>query len=451
MTPHEEVERIVDNLRKAPYAEQCVAIWEIFRSSHDGKDPVLPIRVGGTLRNRSQFELADYVLRIGLRVPGLEDIALFELSLTEAARGNAAGSVEYMEKLRARRELNPYQMRHMAIQLARMDLFERAEAMLEEIVRRDRAWRQECVIIKQFLLFLKTFDYSAAMSIYATLVENNPVLSTEQTEYAVLEALSRNKPFALIRSGDGEGAHTRISLSDEAQFPNLYRANRMEFLDIWFRRPQLVDSEDWGAVMDEYDQVVMETDVWGGFHREGIEHQYQICSRRGVPSVLNIARKAASLSASDVKLADPTIHYRLLFSGALGRLLSERPRVGLISCHDQLPNLLKSQFSIGSIEFLKIPGEQIHHEVLGAAATEGEHFPHLYRELLEQLKKVRAGDLWLVAAGLLGKIYCREIRKRGSVVLDIGAVADIWMGKATRNFPEHAASHDLTRLHPSIQ
>jgi len=33
---------------------------------------------------------------------------------------------------------------------------------------------------------------------------------------------------------------------------------------------------------------------------------------------------------------------------------------------------------------------------------------------------------------LLGKIYCDRIRELGGIALDIGALADAWVGKNTR-------------------
>jgi hypothetical protein len=44
----------------------------------------------------------------------------------------------------------------------------------------------------------------------------------------------------------------------------------------------------------------------------------------------------------------------------------------------------------------------------------------------------RPGAVFLVAGGLLGKIYCDRIRALGDIALDIGALADAWMGHNTR-------------------
>jgi hypothetical protein len=42
-------------------------------------------------------------------------------------------------------------------------------------------------------------------------------------------------------------------------------------------------------------------------------------------------------------------------------------------------------------------------------------------------------DLFLVSAGVLGKIYCEQIRKLGGRSFDLGALADAFCGYNTRS------------------
>ena len=77
---------------------------------------------------------------------------------------------------------------------------------------------------------------------------------------------------------------------------------------------------------------------------------------------------------------------------------------------------------------------------------EGEHFPDRYRAVSSELANTKPGRLYLVAAGLLGKSYCVTLQQTGCVVIDIGAVADMWMGRKTRDFPAGAIEHDLTQF-----
>jgi hypothetical protein len=52
---------------------------------------------------------------------------------------------------------------------------------------------------------------------------------------------------------------------------------------------------------------------------------------------------------------------------------------------------------------------------------------------MEQLEAVRPGDAFLVGAGVLGKIYCDEIKARGGVALDIGSILDSWANIPSRD------------------
>ena len=60
------------------------------------------------------------------------------------------------------------------------------------------------------------------------------------------------------------------------------------------------------------------------------------------------------------------------------------------------------------------------------------HFPDIFDRLRRDIVVPFPGALFLVGAGLLGKIYCHWIRQRGGVALDIGAMADAFAGFNTR-------------------
>jgi hypothetical protein len=66
----------------------------------------------------------------------------------------------------------------------------------------------------------------------------------------------------------------------------------------------------------------------------------------------------------------------------------------------------------------------------GADQHDNGHFPGRYRELLDELRGVRPGILYLVAAGMPGKVYCEAIRCHGGIALDIGHSMDVLAGVA---------------------
>ena len=51
---------------------------------------------------------------------------------------------------------------------------------------------------------------------------------------------------------------------------------------------------------------------------------------------------------------------------------------------------------------------------------------------MRELADDRAGRLWLVAAGMLGKVYCDVIRNAGGIAVDVGHTADMWAGVRSR-------------------
>jgi len=111
-------------------------------------------------------------------------------------------------------------------------------------------------------------------------------------------------------------------------------------------------------------------------------------------------------------------------------LLNGLDSITVISPHPGLAAHLAFRHDIAdSIEYL-VPGEtRLPPAARGAV---GRHFPDAYNALLAGLALPRRGAVVLVAAGLLGKIYCARIKALGGIAIDIGSVADAWQGHDTR-------------------
>lgn len=113
--------------------------------------------------------------------------------------------------------------------------------------------------------------------------------------------------------------------------------------------------------------------------------------------------------------------------------------VSWISCHD-LSSYLRQRCGVDTRLGLRIPAEQKYSGLFkmrekhddAAASEPGARLIDVHGDILASLAPT-PGEVWLVAAGFLGKIYCEVIRQRGGIALDIGSIADYWMGFATRN------------------
>ncbi len=102
--------------------------------------------------------------------------------------------------------------------------------------------------------------------------------------------------------------------------------------------------------------------------------------------------------------------------------------LGLISGHD-LSFAIRERWRPHSLTYLSVPKMA----PLNELRVNTHHYPERYGEIRAALDRcVRPGMLWFVGAGFPGKVYCDDIRARGGVAVDVGAVADIWAGLKTR-------------------
>jgi hypothetical protein len=83
---------------------------------------------------------------------------------------------------------------------------------------------------------------------------------------------------------------------------------------------------------------------------------------------------------------------------------------------------------VGRCRWQPIPGEKGHHPDSEGPA----HYPVVFEQTLAWIEREAApGRLFLVGAGILGKIYCGAIRQRGGVAIDVGSVMDLCSGVTT--------------------
>ena len=115
----------------------------------------------------------------------------------------------------------------------------------------------------------------------------------------------------------------------------------------------------------------------------------------------------------------------------LSSLLNGLDFVGVISPHPDLAGRLQRLHGIDHIRSYDIPGET-RLDRPREHSDRGTHFPAIFGRIMRELEVPRRGAPFLVAGGLLGKIYCDRIRQLGGIAIDIGALADAWMGYNSR-------------------
>ena len=116
------------------------------------------------------------------------------------------------------------------------------------------------------------------------------------------------------------------------------------------------------------------------------------------------------------------------YAGLLGGL----DFLGVISPHPELAGLLGARLGIARTLSHVIPGETRLVSLHGRRRPQESHFPERYEQLMREIAVPHRGAVFLVAGGLLGKIYCDRIKQLGGIALDVGSVVDAWMGYNTR-------------------
>lgn len=122
------------------------------------------------------------------------------------------------------------------------------------------------------------------------------------------------------------------------------------------------------------------------------------------------------------------VHSHFLDKGYYDQLLTGIDTLCYISCR-QLDESFKRRYEIKNVySFIIAP------EMYYTSGYDGlPHFPDQYNQIKEWIKTIPVkGNLCLVGAGVVGKIYNNWFRDHGGISMDIGSIMDSWAGKRTR-------------------
>jgi len=246
------------------------------------------------------------------------------------------------------------------------------------------------------------------------------------------DRIESRSPFSWIRLGDGE-ARFLMHLHPELRTAVPDREARGMALQIWYawfgQDMTELPTESLSALGARLDQAIRNADLLGITSADrltGDAAHYGFCA--GLETYLADLLGDRPETIFTDALAPVTLNQQDPF---LGSLLRGLEFVGVISPHPDLAGRLQRYLNIGTIASYDLPGEsRLARD--SEARNRGAHFPAVYEQLLATITVPHPGAVFLVAGGLLGKIYCDHIRAAGGIALDIGALADAWMGHNTR-------------------
>lgn len=244
----------------------------------------------------------------------------------------------------------------------------------------------------------------------------------------IADAIAERRPFSFLRMFDGE-ARFLAYLSPRVQKvlrPPELSAMVNSVWQSWFK--EVIEAFD-AAEVTKLGQTVLtatnEADVVGiaGYDLARNDHYHF-----GFLAEMQAMLLATGGRLHTGALVHHELHRRIPF---LRPLIENLPFIGFVGCHPELAARIARNFNIAEHASFIVPGEngriQLPPNVLGTG-----HFPVVYARILGELQVPFQGAVFLVGAGLLGKVYCARIKQLGGIAIDIGALADGWMGYNTR-------------------
>jgi hypothetical protein len=255
----------------------------------------------------------------------------------------------------------------------------------------------------------------------------------------VLKDVSAGRPFSLVRLGDGEGdvllwGTRRDEYPALADFcVSVICRNQFGEAQHEGSRSRIFQGLQGAAVNTDYLAVPIPDDIELCLE-EGERHENLESNRidvRGLGGYLSVWDYLVSAmpSATLDRVTVTNRHIKVYFVKAFAELLKAAGNLWFITSYPGLLDRLHHLAGISEGETILIPPRALRQPPAPADA----HFPSRYDEVMSMLSAAdMSGKLVFVAAGVLGRHYCEQIRIQGGMAVDVGSTVDVWAGKVNR-------------------
>jgi hypothetical protein len=251
--------------------------------------------------------------------------------------------------------------------------------------------------------------------------------------------IAAGRPASCLRLGDGEG---NLLGACDGEFRDLQRLSAQKAAEMhlghWLPGQALesLSRATFEAVANA-DVIGVPCDVRIQRLHPSIKEgrrakRFDIRGACGSINALRYAHKALSSATPDRVITNCWFHRDLL--PHYKDILRGTRKLGFIGCHPELPERLRTAFGAEDVDYFPVPNQVSNTGIRPAPP----HYPDVFEKVIQSLNVIGRGQVVLVAAGVLGKIYCNRVKECGGIALDIGSVADVWMGARARRHHDAA-------------
>jgi GT-D fold-like domain len=240
----------------------------------------------------------------------------------------------------------------------------------------------------------------------------------------VRSCLTDHVPGSFIRLGDGEG---NVLGLDDPDYPALARFSASEISRLHFGAPGVLEADP--KLRSSLIEAIRGADVVGMPNAFRIQRLLGGTFRgdrvRGLFGVYSVL-KYLERHADDLNLGSKSgaLEFHRALLPHLRALVHGRA-LGLVCGYPDLPEAFRRRLGARTVTSHPVPRA-------GRGSQDSGHYPRRYRELVDELSNARRGMLYLVGAGMPGKVYCNVIRSAGGIALDIGSTMDVLAGVRSR-------------------
>jgi len=272
--------------------------------------------------------------------------------------------------------------------------------------------------------------------------------------HRLLHAFSGQQGFSLIRLGDGEGSFLPYRPELDKHWSG---DQQSRYRDWWGLQPGLAP-ETGLRLTRGLEEAIQASDLLGipdlsRVSRDLLSAESLIDLNTVPRGTLAVVDAVFGIHAGSAPMVQPSrmltschLHQALEHWGLWDLLLPHAPVCCLVTCHPALQTLLEQRFAITVRDVLLIPGQARFAQGFGVA-THTEEVLAWFDRLQEQIPADTTGEVYLVAAGFLGKLLCTRIKQAGGIALDMGSIVDRWLGFNSRPLEDVFSRRIIERSH----
>lgn len=242
------------------------------------------------------------------------------------------------------------------------------------------------------------------------MTENMIEMQYEVLEEIIFDAIDNNKPSSFIRFNDGEGkVYGNINYYSSSKVVELLRRHYGN---------RLLNRVGFNSLREKLGEAVQNATVVG-------------VPPSDWPSEFSNARAIYFdiMAGKECKISHVDFHQSMYCSDFFHKLFSMGREVCAITCRDVV-GYVESQYGAKFSEVFIVP------EQSDGSFREDirPHYPNHCEWLCGVIEKIAMNRIYLVGAGICGKLYCEAIRRGGGIAIDVGSIFDIWAGRLSRPY-----------------